>query len=333
MTSSHSSSLMLKIIRSLRMPATLTTISSLPNSLIATLTTPSPPLTVAMSIRLATATPPAALISFTTSSAGVVGSSLPSTVTPRSLTTTAAPLAANALATARPIPRPLPVTTAALPSRIPIPDLLVRRLFQRLSLSRRARLLGSEQPLIQSIQFRGRITYDLAPVPLRDLAQVFGHVVLRTRKRCLPMRIIRRPHDVVRWVPVEQIYEHRIIDEGRIDLSLDVLAGLERQLETARSVFVYAKQVEGNPGHVVLGRYDFQARKSLEHLAEHHRGQRTLDRMDHRDESRHKFDAAHLGVDHLACVPGGPLGAGQNVQRERHVEVLRCCPKRIVVRH
>ena len=45
---------------------------------------------------------------------------LPSTVTPRSLTTTAAPSAASNFATPRPIPRPLPVTAATLPSSLPM---------------------------------------------------------------------------------------------------------------------------------------------------------------------------------------------------------------------
>src|SRR5262249_6152562 len=41
-----------------------------------------------------------------------------SVATPRSLTTTFAPYAASRVASARPIPRPLPVTTATLPSSI-----------------------------------------------------------------------------------------------------------------------------------------------------------------------------------------------------------------------
>src|SRR4030095_3202330 len=55
----------------------------------------------------AVATPPDALIELTT----------PSAVSPsRSLTTTCAPCSANSVATARPIPRPEPVTIADLPS-------------------------------------------------------------------------------------------------------------------------------------------------------------------------------------------------------------------------
>src|SRR2546421_10138061 len=44
----------------------------------------------------------------------------PSVSTPRSLTTTAAPSRASSRAIPRPIPRPAPVTSATLPSSVPI---------------------------------------------------------------------------------------------------------------------------------------------------------------------------------------------------------------------
>src|ERR1700693_5243713 len=76
-----------------------------------------------MSMWLAYAFPPAALISFTTSSAGVdCASAWPATLTPKSLTTTAAPCAASSFDTPRPMPRPPPVTTATFPSSLPIAE-------------------------------------------------------------------------------------------------------------------------------------------------------------------------------------------------------------------
>src|SRR5215471_970467 len=67
----------------------------------------------------AVATPPAALIELTT----------PSTVSPsRSLTTTWAPCSAKKVATARPMPRPEPVTIADLPSSNFILDLILSEL-------------------------------------------------------------------------------------------------------------------------------------------------------------------------------------------------------------
>src|SRR5208282_5154065 len=73
-----------------------------------------------MSIRLGAAFPPAALISATTSLAGEVDARSPASVVPRSLATIAAPCAAMALASARPIPPPAPVIAATFPSSFPI---------------------------------------------------------------------------------------------------------------------------------------------------------------------------------------------------------------------
>src|ERR1700757_2542182 len=77
----------------------------------------------------ATASPPAAVISSTTLCAArppLAGD--PSRPTPMSLTTTRAPSAAKAIACARPIPPPAPVTMTTRPSTTPIPMLLTRLL-------------------------------------------------------------------------------------------------------------------------------------------------------------------------------------------------------------
>ena len=68
-TSSHSSSLMLKTMRSRRMPAQVTTMSNLPKLSMAVWTIFSPPSMVATDSAKATAVPPASRISATTCSA------------------------------------------------------------------------------------------------------------------------------------------------------------------------------------------------------------------------------------------------------------------------
>ena len=128
MTSSHSCSVMLKTIRSRRMPATLTTMLSLPNSSMADSTSFSAAVKSAMSAPLAMAFPPASPISATTSCAGPESCPEPWTDAPRSLTTTAAPSAASSRATDLPIPRPAPVTIATRPfSRAMLTQTLPRR--------------------------------------------------------------------------------------------------------------------------------------------------------------------------------------------------------------
>src|SRR5213593_995533 len=116
-TASQSSSAMLKIIRSRRMPALLTTMSSLPKVSSAHWTMRLAALKSATLSPLAIAWPPIFLISATTSCAGVaVGAPVPSKCAPRSFTTTFAPCLARSSASSRPMPRPEPVTIATLPS-------------------------------------------------------------------------------------------------------------------------------------------------------------------------------------------------------------------------
>src|SRR5205809_314468 len=112
-TASQSSSAMLKIIRSRRMPALLTTMLSLPNVSRAHSTMRLAALKSATLSPLATASPPFFLISATTSCAGVaVGCPVPSKCAPRSFTTTLAPCCAMSSACSRPMPRPEPVMIA-----------------------------------------------------------------------------------------------------------------------------------------------------------------------------------------------------------------------------
>src|SRR5262245_34821430 len=85
------------------------------------------------------ASPPCPRISSTTSLAGPDPPALPSRSTPRSLTTTCAPSAANASACARPRPRPAPVMMTTRPSQLPTVQPL-------LDLSERRIVFGADDP-------------------------------------------------------------------------------------------------------------------------------------------------------------------------------------------
>src|SRR5512140_3657758 len=76
----------------------------------------SPPSIVETSAKLATASPPAFLISSTTWAAGPSSCPEPSGLTPGSLTMTRAPSEAARSAHSRPMPRPAPVRAMTLPS-------------------------------------------------------------------------------------------------------------------------------------------------------------------------------------------------------------------------
>src|SRR4051794_23133975 len=125
MTASHSSSVMLTITRSRRMPALLTRMSRSPKCSIALLIKRCAPCQSATLSPLTIASPPIASISATTCCAGVASVPVPSLAPPRSLTTTRAPSRANSSACSRPIPRPAPVMIATRPSSDPIGSLLV----------------------------------------------------------------------------------------------------------------------------------------------------------------------------------------------------------------
>src|SRR5689334_22717340 len=103
-TASHSSSVIETTMRSRRIPALLTSTSSRPQTPTAVSTSDRAPSHVAMDRSCAIASPPAARISRTTTSADST-----------SLTTTRAPSAAKARACSRPMPRPAPVTATTRP--------------------------------------------------------------------------------------------------------------------------------------------------------------------------------------------------------------------------
>src|SRR3954453_883398 len=125
MTASHSSSVMLTITRSRRIPALLTSMSRSPKCSMALLISRCAPSQSATLSALTIASPPIASISATTCCAGVASVPAPSLAPPRSLTTTRAPSRANSSACSRPIPRPAPVMIATRPSSDPIGSLLV----------------------------------------------------------------------------------------------------------------------------------------------------------------------------------------------------------------
>ena len=109
-TSSHSSSVILAMVRSRRIPALFTRTSRRPNVSTAISMSRCAPSQSETSSPFATALPPSASISATTCSAGSDERPPPWTSAPKSFTTTCAPWRANSSASDRPIPRAPPVT-------------------------------------------------------------------------------------------------------------------------------------------------------------------------------------------------------------------------------
>src|SRR5262245_32764124 len=106
-------------MRSRRMPALLTRMSTRPKAASAALTISSAFLGSAIDSVEAIASPPAFLISSTTCCAGPASVPAPSRLAPMSQATTFAPSCAISSAMPRPMPRAAPVTMATFPATIP----------------------------------------------------------------------------------------------------------------------------------------------------------------------------------------------------------------------
>src|SRR5437868_3592392 len=166
-------------MRSRRMPALFTTMSTQPNASIACSTSRRAPSKSATFSPSATASPCAASISATTCSAGDRSAPSPVSDPPRSFTTTFAPAAASASACARPMPRPAPVTTATLP---------LRSGTERSLLEQRRGVFGKLQ--------RGRVVAERVDAPRRVGASVYGgrprDCLLFARERARPGALVVR---------------------------------------------------------------------------------------------------------------------------------------------
>src|SRR5262245_29233777 len=106
-------------MRSRRMPALFTRMSTRPKASSAAFAMRSAFCGSAMDRVLAKPRPPARAISSTTACAGAASEPAPSRLAPTSFTTTPAPSCASASAIARPMPRPAPVTIATFPATMP----------------------------------------------------------------------------------------------------------------------------------------------------------------------------------------------------------------------
>src|SRR6266567_5820766 len=164
-TRSHSCADIVKTIRSRSTPSLLTTMSSPPNEPRAAASIASPAAQSPTSPSLATARPPAAVISSATACTASPG---------RSFSTTPAPAAARAIASARPRPWPAPVTIAVLPSRVSPSAMLTCLLFSPVAFWPVARLPARRPALSRSVTGSGQdpaVGHELAAGAVRRLVR------------------------------------------------------------------------------------------------------------------------------------------------------------------
>src|SRR5262245_9705886 len=184
MTASHSPSSMLTSMRSRRMPALFTSVSRCPKVSIARWTMRPAPAKSATFSPSATASPPIALISSTTSIAGLSEPPSPCMSPPRSFTTTFAPSRANASACSRPMPRPEPVTMTTRPSQIPMLSLCLPELLPQLMLVELAVVVPG-QSLDEDHVAGTLVVRDAVPAPLDQVVRErIGRFDARLRLHC-----------------------------------------------------------------------------------------------------------------------------------------------------
>src|SRR5690349_21448737 len=86
---------------------------------------------------------------------------------------------------------------------------------------------------IQSIKPRCRIVDNLAPAVFWKTTKGLVDKLARARPRRRGVRIVGRPHDVVRTISMQPVDEHRLVDKSRIHLAFDIIARLELQVDVS----------------------------------------------------------------------------------------------------
>ena len=96
------------------------------------------------------------------------------------------------------------------------------------------------------------------------------------------MGVVGRPHDPVHADEVSVGHPDVVVDVGAVHLALEVLAGLQAQLEPGRVApalegAIHALQVIAQPATVVFRRDDLEIRKAIQHPGEDEHAEGALD--------------------------------------------------------
>ena len=137
------------------------------------------------------------------------------------------------------------------------------------------------------------------------------------------MREVGAPHERVGTERLEARGADRVVHEREPDLAPDVVARLQGERDVHHGAellgaVVHALHPVRQPPDVALGADDLQARELLEHATLHELAHRALDLV---DQER----VAHRGGGEVD--PALVAHAGDDVQRQRELEVLRGRPQ------
>src|SRR5262245_5587669 len=171
---------------------------------------------------------------------------------------------------------------------------------------------------------------DLPPLLLGDSFEVALDDLPRMWPGRHRVRIVRGPHDVLDPDELTARHANPIVDERRVDLPPEVFAGRERQrgrVEVAILVLrlIELLEEERNPADFVLCGNELEMREPLEHAGEDQHDQGPLNLVT--EHGRAQIAVQRL-LDRQAAFGAH---AGDAVQAQRHLELLRRRPERIIV--
>src|SRR5215813_6468568 len=124
---------------------------------------------------------------------------------------------------------------------------------------------------------------------------------------------------------------HRVVDERGVELAAEVFTWFQRKryiialLESA-VVFICSLKYMRHPSNVVLRRHKLQTRETLQDTGKDQGEERVLNFV-------RPGNQVHPKLRHVALVnPTLSTTSGSEMQRQRHLQVLRGCPERVIQR-
>src|SRR5713226_1905845 len=196
---------------------------------------------------------------------------------------------------------------------------------------RKRRYLMKRLWYLHVIEFRHVRAEKLFPNLHRQVSEIALDVFARLRPCRVPMRIVVGPHTIILAPPLEVMAGHSVPEERRVDLVPEILAWIladgRRIHATESSVIVIPLlQHEGQPADFVFHGDEFQAGVAVQYAVEDHFKKRVGYVPELQvNAAAVTFDALSAVLVHLVAM------AGQDVQVNRHIELLRRGPELIVV--
>src|SRR5216684_7420334 len=185
---------------------------------------------------------------------------------------------------------------------------------------------------LEAVELRGVLAHQLAFVGFRHFAEFAGQDFLRMGPCRGAMWIVSRPHEVISADVTIYLQAERVVDECGVDLPAEIVRRLERKLYVVRFlicvvVMVRAGQQLRYPSDIIFRGNQSQLRKFFENAIEDENHQRGLHFLRPRNHMYVAVARITFGIGHAF-----PARARQDMQRERHFEILRRRPERIVSR-